>query len=139
MISVIFYIYLMPLEFLGIQLNSYSECLKNYTKGSYHQIQLQEDKWHGKSCFWYICLTQGFKLYLEDPKKFMEHGMAPIYAEIHFVVFLERSVSVVVNILVSMTKLCSTFELEFGVTFCNKMHESHSVSQHTCRSSYKYK
>ena len=32
--------------------------------------------------------------------------------------------SVVVNISLSMTKLCSTFELEFGVTCYNKVHKA---------------
>jgi len=36
-------------------------------------------------CSRYICLTQHFKLYPEDPKIFMEHGIAPIYVGIHLV------------------------------------------------------
>jgi hypothetical protein len=50
-ISVIFCIHQTLPESFGIQLYTYSECLKNKTKGLYHENQLREDSRCGKLVF----------------------------------------------------------------------------------------
>jgi hypothetical protein len=75
----------MHLEFFGIQLNGYSKCFRNYTKRYHYENNLQNNIGVVNWCSSYICLTQHFKLYSEDPKKFMAHGIAPIYTRIRLV------------------------------------------------------
>jgi hypothetical protein len=59
-------------------------------------------------CFRYICLTHDFKLYPEVPRKFMGHGVAPIYAGMHFVCI--------------SGEICKCVEGQSGFrAFCHKM------------------
>jgi hypothetical protein len=77
-------------------------------------------------CCWYICPTQDFKLYPEDPKKFMGHGIAPIYAGIHFVCISGKicrvcwgtgwlSCILSQNVTLNSDSIVTAQKLEFGV------------------------
>jgi hypothetical protein len=68
-ISVIFCIHQTLPESFGIQLYTYSECLKNKTKGLYHENQLREDSRCGKSVFLIHMSDSKLHIVLRGPKK----------------------------------------------------------------------
>ena len=95
MISVIFCIHLTPLGFLRIQLDSYSECLNNYTKISHHKIQLQKDSRCGKCVFLMHMSDSRLKIVPQRPQKnYGARDGTHIMQKYTLLFFLGRSASV---------------------------------------------